>query len=274
MLNKRTLFLLALLFISIVYSWLSLFVFEDSSEYEISYTRPSSQTIRQQTAPTQLMSMEIDNKVQAIKAIQNPSSELSKSTTLPKTFLLRGAVAQYEDLLPAALVEYKGGLTEYELGNYILDTDMRITNILNGSIIVEYNNQDFQIDLTPPNLLALNYRKPSESMSKLLNMTPKEIGARPRIIEHMLILTPTPYIADGQLVHPGLNPSLFKQAGFQEDDVLKTINGKSVTIEHELEAIKKELLNAHTLTFQVMRKGRLITLYLDIPSEALDVSYD
>lgn len=274
MLNKRTHILLALLLISMVYSWLSLFVFDDSSEYEVSYTRPSVETNRAQTTPTLRLNTEIDDDLRSSKGIQSSKTETSTPISLPKTFLLRGAVTQSEDVLPAALVEYKGGLTEYELGNYVLDTNMRITNISNGSIIVEYNNQDFQIDLTPPNLLAPDYRKPSESMTQLLNMTPQEIGARPRIIEHMLILTPTPYIADGQLVHPGLNPRLFKQAGFQEDDVLKTINGKSVTIEHELEAIKKELLDAHTLEFQVMRKGRLITLYLDIPSEALDVSYD
>jgi type II secretory pathway component PulC len=82
-------------------------------------------------------------------------------------------------------------------------------------------------------------------------------------------MIPTPYIADGQLIYPGLNPALFAQAGFQPDDVLKTINGKSVTIESELEEIKQEFVNADTLVFEVMRKGRIITLYMDIPSESL-----
>jgi general secretion pathway protein C len=274
MLNKRTQFLIALLVVSVVYSWLTLFVFEDSSDYEISFTRSNVATQQNtqinNTAPTQ----NIDIRAGSQSPNNMSNQTMAASTSLPKTFLLRGALAEAEDVFPTALIEFRGGLTEYELGNYILDTDMRITRIANSNIVVEYNNQDFTIDLTPPNLLAPDFRKPSESRAKLLNMTPKEIGARPRIIEHMLVLTPTPYIADGRLVHPGLNPDLFRQAGFQEDDVLKTINGKSVTIEHELEEIKKELLDAQTLTFQVMRKGRIITLYLDIPSEALDVSYD
>ena len=268
--NKRIIFLLAVLLISVGYSWISLVVLDDPFDNEISFQlKTGPQSVPQKP------------KTDSFAVIPRPVAHIasdaiiqSTSTVLPATFLVMVTLPSTGDVLGKALVQYRGELIEYKENAYLLETDMQLKRVNNKSIDVEYNNTLFTVALTPPNLLAPDYRSPDKSRALMLEMTPKEIGTRPRILEHLFILTTTPYIADGKLVNPGLNPALFSQAGFQEDDVLKTVNGKSVTIEEDIEAIKEELKTAQTLKFEVMRKGRIITLYLDIPSEALKLSID
>lgn len=170
------------------------------------------------------------------------------------------------------LVKYNYDFFNYVLNDEILDTGMILSAIDDSSVQISYQGNEYTKALSPPNMLSENYLVEQKSYEEYMQMSPKEIGTRPRIIEHIISYTPTAFIADGILVSPGINPDLFEQAGLQEDDVLKTINGKSVTIESEFEEIKRSISNAHTLVFVVMRKGRPITLYLDIPSEALSFS--
>lgn len=172
------------------------------------------------------------------------------------------------------LIKFENELYEHELNDYLFNTDMQLVNIEEHQISILFQHILYTKLVTLPNLLSSNFKDGEKSYSELIQMTPDQIGSRPRLIEHLISLTTTPFIADGKLAKPGLNPALFAQAGFQEDDVLKTINGKSVTIESEFEDIKKKLKTAQTLTFLVMRKGRLITLYLDIPSETLELVRD
>lgn len=268
--NKRIIFLLAVLVISVGYSWVSLFVLDDPLKTDISF--------QAKKAPQALVN-KADTRSPAgsnmpVAPIESDDTSRSTSTELPAKFLLMGTMPTTPDALGKALIQYRGGLIEYEENSYLLETAMRLKQVNTKSVDVEYNNTLFTVALTPPNLLAPDYRNPDLSRTAMLEMTPEEIGTRPRIIEHLFVLTTTPYIADGKLVNPGLNPALFSQAGFQEDDVLKTINGKSVTIEEDIEAIKEELKTAQTLKFEVMRKGRIVILYLDIPSEALKLSID
>jgi len=172
------------------------------------------------------------------------------------------------------LIKFENEIYEHTLNDFLLNTNMQLVEIEAKQISILFEQVLYSKSLTPPNLLSSAFKKQDKTHSEFIQMSPTEIGTRPRIIEHLVSLTGTPYIADGKLVGPGLNPALFKQAGFRVDDVLKTINGKSVTVEAEFEDIKKELKTAHTLKFLVMRKGRLVSLYLDIPSEGLDLVRD
>lgn len=204
---------------------------------------------------------------------KDPRQQANTRLSLPIDFMLVGIQLSSDTSLPKALIEYQGELYEYLLDEEILSQNITIKHIVDKKIVVEYKGTLFDVALTGPNLLLEDTNNDGER-NAMLAMTPQQIGARPRIIEHLVILIPTPYIADGVIIRPGLNPALFSQVGFEDDDVLKKINGKSVTIEDELMAIKEELKTAHTLEFEVMRKGRMITLYLDIPSEALELTND
>lgn len=272
--SKRIIFLIVLLVASLVYAFSSMLV---EPEHNPEHNLVQHNQVNQLLTPKADIKHHQQNKT--LPNVSNPIKPKStmdmngpnKNKGLPIAFLLVGIQQKTNEQDAKVILQANGELFEYALFDTLLDTDMQLVNIFESSVEVEYNAATYKVALTPPNILTSRSDTNEERYSDLIEMTPKEIGSRPRIIEHLMILIPTPYIADAQLVKPGLNPALFAKAGFQEDDLLKTINGKSVTIEEELEAIKEELKTAHTLEFEVMRKGRLVTLYLDIPSEALEI---
>ncbi|WP_371193548.1 PDZ domain-containing protein [Glaciecola sp. SC05] len=164
------------------------------------------------------------------------------------------------------LLESAGILGEFEVGDLLYDRPIQLLDILSNSVILGFENHTYEIVLSGPNLLE---QALPQTHSELLGMPVDKIGNRPQIVEHFVQLTPTPFIADGMLASPGINPDLFAQAGLKEDDVITTINGKSVTLADEFEELQRTMRYADTLVITAMRKGRVITLYLDIPSEAL-----
>lgn len=168
-----------------------------------------------------------------------------------------------------ALIDYKGELSEFTAGDFVVIQDIILESIYQDHIKLRYKKALFYKYLAGENLYKV--KENTSRSSDILSMNTEEIGTRPKVLDHIVASTPTPYIADGVLVSPGINPALFNQAGFKTDDVLKTVNGLSVTSSDELEQINQLLAESHTLEFQVMRKGRLVTLYLHIPSEALSV---
>lgn len=212
-------------------------------------------------------------KTEQEKSERDLSTE-NQVTTLPLQFTVLGTRKASESQKALCLIQYQQELFEYTDKTYILQSDMLIDTIEDDHIIIVYKGNRHKLTVKEPNYLAKDNRQQTASHDELLAMTAQDVGTRPRILEHIFTMTSTPFIADGLIVSPGINPALFEQAGFKKDDVLKTINGKSLTIEDELEEIKALILNASTLTFTVMRKGRVVTLYLDIPSEALEMKAD
>ena len=267
--------LLILLAISVIYA-VGVLVMESDSTPE---PRPISlsQKYSNDASGQSLASPKSSNVNKPISTYQNDelnNTEQSKDGPTLPSFLLVGLKVDTHPQNSIALVSFKGELYEYSRGENILDANVMLAAIKENSIEVNFNQQLYTIELTEPNLLLVQSEQDIQSYEEMLNMTSQDIGTRPRIMEHLATLIPTPFIADGVLIKPGLNPALFEQAGFIEDDVLKTVNGKSVTVESEFELIKAELKTAQTLEFTVMRKGVIITLYLDIPSEALEISKD
>ncbi|MDT0595617.1 hypothetical protein [Glaciecola petra] len=274
--SKRVQILILLLIISVIYSLLSVFLVNDQTDknsFRESVSSEDRKPIKDDGNHLNGADMLTKKNTQKLNSISEQPTTINTELELPKQFLLVGTRLKTDSNTEQSMVllSYVGDLHQYFENDFLLNTDMQLAMVYESKIDISFKDRIFTIALSPPNLLAPDFREAEKSYSDFLEMTPEEIGSRPRILEHLIILTPTPYIADGQLIYPGLNPALFQQAGFKEDDVLKTINGKSVTIEAELDDIKKEMLNASTLVFEVMRKGRMITLYLDIPSEALEI---
>ena len=102
----------------------------------------------------------------------------------------------------------------------------------------------------------------------------KSIGNRPKQLEH--IVTTMPAVTrdgiNGFTVAPGDNPSLFRSAGFKDGDVLTQINGLDLSNPEQYAAAMAAIPTADTLAFTVIRGGRTITLYLDIPAKGLSVT--
>ena len=284
--DKRILILLTILAIAVGYSLTSLHTADGidihknlaDAKADLTYEQTNHQ-VDYQAAASRRSDTENGENVRLEKPINKAQQNTSDSqpSQLPYVFNLVGISEQRSGQQSLAenerkiLVQFENELFEHTLNDYLLNTNMQLVDIRSQQISIRIDDTLYTKRLSPPNLLSASFKIKEKSYSELMQMSPQEIGTRPRIIEHLFDLTSTPYIADGKLVGRGLNPKLFEQAGFHEDDVLKAINGKSVTIEAELETIKNELRLAQTLKFLVMRKGRLITLYLDIPSEALEL---
>jgi hypothetical protein len=275
--QKRLVALFIILGLVTAYSLLSLVdTDDDQREVNRDYSRlsPNDEVGVAKPLRTEVSKHALTSNNQAAKGLANDNRKM-----IPGNIKLLGisygeAGSTDVDAESYALIQYNSDLYEHYVFDLIGNSSIRLVTIDMNTVDLNYNDEIYTIELTPPNLLSKTYRENEKTYSEFLEMTPDEIGTRPRIIEHLITLTPTPYIADGNLIGPGLNPALFEQAGLKSDDVLKTINGKSITIESEFKAIKEELKTASTLEFVVMRRGRLLTLYLDIPSETLEVTMD
>lgn len=270
--HKRILLLLLILGLSVGYSLLSL----DTPDDDIAFIENKSPVVNEglsDKAKTAHSSAQKNAKnTNSDMQTKHLRDQAPLNKVLPYEFDLVG-IADISSNEQSILIKFENDLYKYEKNEFLLNSGMQLVKISELQIDILFEQVIYTKELVPPNLLS-KISDDDRSYSELINMTAKEISSRPRIIEHLLELTPTPYIADGKLASPGINPALFEQAGFKSDDLLKTINGKSVTIESEFDEIKKELKTAQTLEFLVMRKGRLITLYLDIPSETLELARD
>lgn len=157
-------------------------------------------------------------------------------------------------------------------GDVLFDTNATMFEITPSYIIVLHNRHEYR-------LFPLQKRRPAQaekpvalSETDFTKMTAKEIGTRPRIIEHVVQLIPTPFIADGMIASAGMNPKLFKQAGLKTDDVIKKINGKVVANAEQFAEFERRFHTYDTLVFEIERKGRKMTLYLDIPGDSPEIS--
>ncbi len=277
MAQKKTLLFIVILGITVFYCAVSLFMTDDDSSFITDVNMHDKSDVVSLGNAKGLQNDEGDKTIEAIQTsddakISKPEITLQKKLSLPKAFTLVGikqAVSSANQSV--VLLQHQDGLQEYKINEFLLDTDMLLVEIQAEKIVLTYHNELFSVSLTPPNLLSNDYKDKERSYAQMLSMSIDDIGNRPRIIEHFATLTSTPYIADAKLVSPGISPHLFQKIGFRTDDLVKSINGKSVTVDAEFELIKREIPNASTLTFLVMRKGRLITLYLDIPSETLEL---
>lgn len=213
--------------------------------------------------PTAAKDLAIESLTSTVTA-SDFSGGRSKKTKLPINVALKGIAMDGNQ--SRCLLESNGEISEYTIGDLIYGYPIQIVDIASQSIVLGFDSQRFELSLNGPNLLAVIEQK---SDLELRNMTSEQIGNRPKIIEHFVDLTPTPYIADGMIASPGINPALFEQAGLKEDDVITTINGKRITIADEFSELQRTIRHADTLVIKVRRKGRTIVLYLDIPSEAL-----
>lgn len=222
-------------------------------------------------------------KLLAQDTIEQGAQSTDKQSTLPiheKTGIIE---AKQVDELPISikligtntqppmqsLLESGGRALQYTVGDLVFSQAIQLIRIDEKQVRLAYNNKTFDIDLLGPNLLQQQIRRATADPYK---MTPKQIGNRPKIIEHIVSLSPTDYIAGGMIAAQGMNPALFQQAGLKQDDIIMSINGYKVDSEDKLDSLQTSIEHSDTIVFEVIRRGRAITLYLDIPSEALTIA--
>lgn len=157
-----------------------------------------------------------------------------------------------------------GNIAEFVVDEQVNDTAVYVKRINKASVILEFESVDYELRLGDSNSL-----EESQLIVEFEQMSAKDIGSRPRTMQHIVTLLPNLFNDGGQLVIPGQNPALFSAARFKEGDVLLDVNGFDIDDERSFSELQQHIRQAQTLKFKVNRAGRQITLYLDIPSEAL-----
>ena len=209
----------------------------------------------------------------------NIANSLEPQESSPILKLL-GVVVSDDSEQSSATIESELKARTYYLNDPIASTDVTLSKVLFDRVILldeEKNEVILMLD-TSANDYGDFITDDKDDQSNSLTIAEekalaKSIGNRPKELEHIVKTTPigTNEGSDGFEVQPGLNPSLFRSAGFKEGDVLKEINGLDLSIAEQYALAMAAIPNAQTLEFTVIRGGRTITLYLDIPSEGLSV---
>lgn len=159
---------------------------------------------------------------------------------------------------------------EFMLGDSVYLDEIQLTHIQDDSVEVTFSGDSFTLALDHTwREQATAHARAHRTFEQYLAMTPEQINTRPKVLEHIFDLTPTRLLPEGMLVAAGINEKLFVQAGFQDDDILLSVNGMDVEMDYS--EIQSLLPSARMLTFDVIRKGKRITLYLDIPDEELGI---
>ena len=205
----------------------------------------------------------------------NPHLAIGNNTSFDFASLdltLLAAIVAKPINLSSAIIQSKASAETYNLSDKINQTDVTIAAIYSNYVVLAINNQEYELRLSAAvdtNNKYASYQREDPEQEAHDNKRAKEIGNRPKELEHIIVITPE---SEGYYVTPGINPDLFRAARFKEGDVLQSINGKDVNIPEELEQAKALIATAETLAFSVLRGGVLITLYLDIPAESLSIT--
>lgn len=171
-----------------------------------------------------------------------------------------------EQALRIAIIEYANEKHEYSVDDMISGTDAVIKDILPDSVLVEHNGIVSQFRLSLASSAETTYTHEPETEAAPSEVE-SEIGNRPRELGH-IVAVPADYVPGTRLfASPGLNPKLFKNAGLQEGDEIVAINDMDFSLAELFDDIQDEIKSAHTLKFEVLRGGRKVIIYLDIPSE-------
>ncbi len=221
--------------------------------------------IQNQQASKQSIDQEIKNvNQQQENVVEEEPKALHVNDDLPAKFVLRGIVYSQSvaESFTALLVDQTAG--EYFVDENINNLDVYVKRINKGSVILEFESRDYELLLGETNSLI-----EEQTQQRFNEMTAKEIGSRPRQLEHIVKTLPNLFNDGGKVIIPGMNPDLYSKVRFQEGDVLLEVNGFEIDDDEQLSDLQKEIRSAQTLSFKVNRAGRLITLYLDIPHEAL-----
>ena len=229
--------------------------------------------------PIQIAQDKFSTKVEEQRELKNAPS--TKANNLQSEFdfadlnlTLLAAIVANPINQSSAVIQDNSLVSLYKLNDQVKNTKLSIAAIYHNHIVLVAGNQEYELRLSAkPNtdfLTEPRQETASTSEKTALNSEiAKKIGNRPKQLEHIVAITPA---TEGFYVSPGINPALFRAAKFKEGDVLQSINGKDINEPDELEQAKALILTAETLEFNVLRGGKLVTLYLDIPAQDLSIS--
>lgn len=217
-------------------------------------------------------------------------------TDAPETQLnisLSGVVASPDPSVGAAVIEYRNKQNTYGIGDKIEGTQVTLDEIYSDRVIIKnrvtretlmldgvdfeeanrlrQQNQAVQTQSAPP---PSTIQGPSQQLNKpepTVDVVDIQRRLRDEPASFADFIRLTPHIQDGSpigyRVSPGKEPSLFREVGLQDGDIVIELNGYDLSDPSQaLEAVGL-IGEAQSLDFEVLRNDEVVSLNLDIPRD-------
>jgi general secretion pathway protein C len=214
-------------------------------------------------------------------------------TEAPETrlnLLLAGVVSSSDPQVGAAVIEYRNMQNTYGIGDKIEGTQVTLDEIYSDRVIIKNRTARETlmldgVDFEEANRLRernkpVEVQGPQQTVEAGPNLSRQQIAENLRAAQQKLSQEPanfadfirlSPYAENGTPVGyklaPGKDPTLFREVGLQDGDVVTELNGYDLTdIQQALEALS--LLNdAQSLDLEIIRRDEILSLSFDIPRD-------
>lgn len=211
-------------------------------------------------------------------------------TDAPKTSLsiqLTGVVASTGDQKGLAIIESSGSQETYSLGDKIKGTSASlkevyadriiITNagryetlMLDGLVYTSQSPANQQLQQAKSDKVAVASRvdqRKNAEISQELAESRSELLADPSKITDYIAISPVKQGESvlGYRLNPGKDVNLFKQAGFQANDLAKSINGYDLTVMSQALEMMSQLPELTEVSIMVEREGQLVEIMFSLP---------
>lgn len=223
---------------------------------------------------SEILSPQTSEEKMQLQPVVHKDVDLRGLKVTPLDLSLLGTISSDTSEQSSATIQSRMQVRTYFIGDQIAYTNATLIEIENDRVILlnEGVEQVLLIQGTVSkdytSIEAQNIANNQNEQQNLGPKTAKQIGNRPSKLEHIVSLDDM----DDMSISPGINPQLYRSIGFKEGDKLKKVNGIDATDFDQLTLIDNAIGNTQVVEFLVQRDGKLLSLYLDIPTKALSLS--
>ncbi|GLP95926.1 type II secretion system protein GspC [Paraferrimonas sedimenticola] len=195
----------------------------------------------------------------------------------PKTslrILLTGVVASTQTTRGLAIIEHNGAQETYAIGDSIKGQSASIKEVFADRIIISNRGRYETLMLD-----GMEYTSEASSETKNLveakrqgdrtqvTVDRKALMQDPAKLTDLINITPVTRAGEtlGYRLNPGKDPKLFKEAGFNANDLAKSINGYDLTDAIQAMEVMSQLAELTDVSVMVERDGQLVEINLSVP---------
>lgn len=208
-------------------------------------------------------------------------------TDAPKTslsILLTGVVASSAEQKGLAIIESRGSQETYSLGDKIKGTSASLKEVYADRIIItnagryetlmldglQYTTQsqaNAQLQQARSGADVTKVDRRDADIGRELVASRDELLADPSKITDYLAISPVQKDGEvqGYRLNPGKDAGLFKDAGFQPNDLAKSINGYDLTDMGQALEVMGQLPELTEVSVMVEREGQLVEIMFSLP---------
>ncbi|QIT30435.1 type II secretion system protein GspC [Raoultella terrigena] len=177
---------------------------------------------------------------------------------------ITGLLASSDAARSIAIVAKGNQQVSLGVGDSIPGNEAKIVAILNDRLIVNYRGRNEAIPLFDDAGAAVK-SAPTPPAKEWI----KQVRERPQNILNYLNISPIMVNEQlsGYRLNPGKDPTLFRQAGLQENDLAVALNGLDLRDRQQAQQALKQLPELSEITLTVERDGQRQDIYLALRDE-------